>query len=138
MGELKTALINATSRIKSMSLIHELIHINFNLTTIIAKEYLQHLNNYISNLASTNKPIETIIDCTGDLMFNLQTAVPVGVIVNELLLNSVKHAKPLNGKIQCNIKVEKIDDTILINYFDVITSYSIHYTKLYELRPRGD
>jgi len=116
--EIKTALFNASSRINSMSLIHDLIHKNYYAVQISALEYIEHLINYISNFQSDNKKIQTEIVCSKELMLNLQTAVPIGIIINELILNSIKHAKTKENKIVCNISLAKDGKDLFLNYSD--------------------
>jgi len=116
--EIKNALKNTSSRLNSMALIHQLIHNKFSLTTIKAKDYIEHIADYMHDLMSGATKNKIVINCSEDIFFNVQTAVPIGVIINEALINSLKHAVTKNNNIICNINIEKEEDNILIKYFD--------------------
>ena len=51
-----------------------------------------------------------------DIMFD--KAVPVGIILNELLSNSIKHALPLNNSLTIIIAIKRIDNSICLEYSD--------------------
>lgn len=116
--DFKKPIINATSRIKSMSLIHELIHKNYSPGFVSVKEYLMQLKNYILQLSGT-KTITINLNCgKDDFQLDVQTALPIGVILNELLINTIKYAKPKDGKIISEIEFQKNEKKAVLNYFD--------------------
>ncbi len=122
LPEIKTALHSASSRINSMGLIHDLIHSNFSVNSISAKEYILKLTNYIIALGTKSSSMETEIICKSDFFVNIKTAVPFGIIVNELLLNSIKHAKRADGRIVCSIEISKNKNDLFLKYKDNGTS----------------
>ena len=116
--EIKDALINASSRINSMSLIHDLIHRNYSSTAISAKEYINQLAYYIIDLKADQSDVRAAISCPNDLFIDMQMSVSLGTIVNELILNSIKHAKTETGHIECKIEINKIDRFLHLKYND--------------------
>jgi two-component system, sensor histidine kinase PdtaS len=80
------------SRILSMSLIHENLYNTGDLSKVDFKNYLHKLTHSI--IGSNNNSAQNIqiqIDME-DLYFDIQTAIPLGLIINELISNAYKHA----------------------------------------------
>lgn len=83
-------------RVKSMAMIHESLYQTPNLARINFDEYIQNLVSGLFNSYSTNsKLIEPKLDlCRVSL--DIDTAIPCGLILNELVTNSIKHAFSTN------------------------------------------
>ncbi|MDZ7261537.1 MAG: ATP-binding protein, partial [candidate division KSB1 bacterium] len=92
------------NRIKSMALIHEKLYRSQNLAKIDFKEYIHNLTNYLfrSYRAFSNNIVPKIkVD---NIYLGIDTAIPCGLIINELVSNAMKHAFPAGktGKIWIN------------------------------------
>ncbi len=81
-------------RIRSMALIHEQLYQTKDFANINFGEYIKSLANglFISHGVDTNK-IKLNIDIK-DVSFDIENAIPCGLIINELVSNSLKHAFP--------------------------------------------
>jgi len=80
------------NRVEAMSLIHQNLYQSDNLTSISMKNYLEQLMHYLSSsFRSSDKNIQYHIK-TNDIEFDIDTAIPVGLMVNELVTNAYKHA----------------------------------------------
>jgi len=92
------SLSDSQRRIHTMSLIHEQLYHSHDVCKVDFCEYLQRLvvNLYSSSNFNTNQ-IELKLDLQPALL-NIDTAISLGLIVNELLTNSFKHAFPDNLK----------------------------------------
>lgn len=90
----REALVDSQNRIKAMALIHETLYQSENLTGITLRSYVHRL---VRNLLSVHGPrgrsAQILVD-VGDAALDIDTAVPVGLIINELVSNSLKHAFP--------------------------------------------
>ncbi len=88
------------NRVNSMSLIHEQLYTNEDLGRIQASSYIIELGQEL--LISTNVANEISIEYdVQDVFFSLDISVPLGLIINELLINCFKYAFPENkGLIQ--------------------------------------
>jgi len=100
---------NSQDRVKSMALIHERIYNSPDLASVNFEEYVQNLahNLFISRRISSNK---VVLDMNiKNVTVNMNKAVPLGLIINELISNALKHAFPneRKGKLTVSIKKKK-------------------------------
>ena len=77
-------------RVKSMSLVHELLYQSGNLSKVPFKEYIETLASSLRQSYGAHDVLFQIEAESIDLP--VDTAVPCGLIVNELVTNSFKHA----------------------------------------------
>jgi len=89
--ELTRVFKDSQSRIRSMALIHEKLYMSDNLAKINFKEYTNTLarNLYISFRLDKCIEIRTEVE---NIWFNIDTSIPLGLIINELVSNSLIHA----------------------------------------------
>lgn len=81
----------AINKIMSMALIHQKLYQNENLSNIEFEEYTTDLINTILDSANLGKEIK--FDIISEIEeINLEMLVPIGLIINELISNSIKHA----------------------------------------------
>jgi PAS domain S-box-containing protein len=109
------ALFNdSQNRIRSMALIHEQLYRSRSLSAIDSKEYIQMLSSEIMR-SHAHDGILLELDIE-PIQFNIDTAIPCGLIVNELLSNALKHAFPdrKQGIIRIRLKSETINTYLLI------------------------
>lgn len=107
------AIKEAQNRVKSMVLIHQKLYTKDQLVGIETKEYIEDLvQDIVDNQSDTIPNLETQIN-TESVIFSIDTITPLGLIINELITNCIKHAFPkevLNPKISIGFYKEK-------NYF---------------------
>ena len=92
------AVIEAQSRIKSISLIHQNLYQMDNISEINFSNYINQLVTYlyeIYNVSTDQIPIEFNI---AHVVFDIDKAIPLGLIFNELLSNALKYAFPTENK----------------------------------------
>jgi len=99
------------NRIHSIALVHTKLYQSDNFGFVNFGEYLENLVTDLQNIYG-NTGIETEVICE-EINLDLDTAIPLGLIVNELVTNSMKHAFPEtnSGKIHVEIG-RKIDNDI--------------------------
>ena len=90
------------NRIRSMTLIHEKLYRSKDLANIDVAEYIQNLSsNLFRSYNSGRVSLKTHVD---DILLGIDTAIPCGLIINELVSNSLKHAFPdKHGEILVNL-----------------------------------
>ena len=89
--KLKSIFTNSKNRIKSMSLIHESLYNQTNVSQIDFKNYTELLTSEIQNSMQIDKNVQIIIEID-TIYFNLSKAIPCGLIINEVVTNCFKHA----------------------------------------------
>lgn len=90
------------SRVEAMSLIHQKLYQGTDLAVINFEDYLNELIGYFSTINENGKKAVFETSCKG-FEFDIDTAVPLSLIVNELITNSYKHA--FNGVERPNISI---------------------------------
>ena len=106
---------SSQSRIKSMALIHERLYKSENLSEIKAGEYIKNLVEYLEGTyQSPSREIEISTEIK-DHSLDLDVAIPCGLIINELVSNSMKYAFPQNhkGKIKVSLQTDNDENLVL-------------------------
>jgi two-component sensor histidine kinase len=98
------ALKDSQGRIKSMSLIHEQLYQSGNLAAIDFAQYLSNLTNALSQAYTDTVGSVTFKVDAAPVLFRIETAIPLGLVVSELVSNCLKHAFP--GDVGGEIRVE--------------------------------
>ncbi|WP_394759657.1 histidine kinase dimerization/phosphoacceptor domain -containing protein [Flavobacterium sp.] len=91
------------NRIRSMALIHEYLYESENINYVNFEEYINRLSSSLLSSFSgqSDIKIETEIE---NAHFDIETSIPLGLIINELVINAFKHA--FVGKEQGIIKIK--------------------------------
>ena len=128
----KKIIIDSQNRIKSMSLIHQKLYQNKVLTGIETKSYFSDLiENLCDSYGIDTKQIRVKIE---PLFLDVDTAIPLGLICNEIISNAFKHAfKDQNNRLSFTLYLAGEAELIVIikdngkgiaQDFDLENSYS--------------
>lgn len=82
------------SRIKSIALLHEKLYQSKNLSQINFAEYVQQLAVNLFRAYGVNSSAISLKIHVEDVFLDVNTAIPCGLIINELVSNCIKHAFP--------------------------------------------
>jgi len=105
------------NRVQSMSLIHQRLYKGEHLASIEMKAYLINLGEHILDSFGV-KNITYKCEMKA-LELDVDTAVPLGLIVNELVTNSLKYAFPKNKKGRITVHLQqKEQNLLLLEVFD--------------------
>jgi two-component sensor histidine kinase len=88
------SLNESQSRVRTMALVHERIYRSSNLSEINLREYLQFLTRQILQFYNIQHYQVGISVTMDEILTDIDTVTPLGLIVNELVSNSLKHAFP--------------------------------------------
>ena len=86
------AINEGKNRVSSMALIHQNLYQEDNLTGINCKEYFEDLIENLFDSYNIKKDSILLERNISDLNLDVETMVPLGLIVNELISNALKHA----------------------------------------------
>ena len=98
------------NRARSMALIHERLYQATDLKRIDFGEYISALaTELFHTYVSDHGLIELKINVE-DIFLDINTAIPLGLIVNELITNSLKHAFPDGNNGEINVEFGQLDN----------------------------
>ena len=89
----KELFIECQERVKSMAIIHEKLYQSEDFSQINFKEYIQSLASHIFSSYNVSPNVKLILNVKNS-SFEIETTIPCGLIINELITNSIKHAFP--------------------------------------------
>jgi PAS domain S-box-containing protein len=112
------ALEESRNRINTMAMIHQKLYGTESLEKIDIRDYIQ---TFARNLFQATRIEPSRVDLkidVDDVEFDLQQAIPTGMIINELLSNSLKHAFPRNRKGAVHISLHERESLFVLNFKD--------------------
>lgn len=97
------------NRIKSMAFIHESLYQTKNFESVNFSEYITTLSKNLVHTYSINSKNIKLVLTLDKLFLNLDSSIPCGLIINEIISNSLKYAFPDNrdGIIFVTLRVDK-------------------------------
>ncbi|MBD3255957.1 MAG: PAS domain S-box protein [Candidatus Lokiarchaeota archaeon] len=101
---------DSQNRISTMALIHEYLYKSEDLSQIDFKSYVENLIQFLYRSYAISRDrisLETKID---DITFDLNIAIPCGLLITELITNSLQHAFPDDKKGIIRISLHISDD----------------------------
>jgi PAS domain S-box-containing protein len=110
-------MVESQNRIKSMALIHEKLYQTQALARIDAQIYLTELiDNLINSYVPEKKSIDLNLDIE-NIEMDIDTGIDIGLIINELISNSLKYAFPRNyeGEKKLSVIFNKNENTGKLN-----------------------
>ncbi|UWJ22804.1 sensory transduction histidine kinase [Methanosarcina mazei TMA] len=126
-SEVLKAFRESQDRVISMALIHEELYKGEGFETLNFSSYIEELaENLLQTYVVGNLDINLKMNLEENAFFDMDTAVPLGMIVNELVSNSLKHAFPdrKEGEIRIELyKEENGECTKSINEDCKITNF---------------
>lgn len=108
----------AQNRVLSMALIHEKLYQADDLAQINLKEYVNELLGSLIHTYSVRNIIDMRMD-TNINYFGIDTLIPLGLLLNELISNSLKYAFPQTESGIIDIKLTRLNETdCVLDYKD--------------------
>ena len=99
------------SRVASMALIHEKLYKGDDLAQIDLAQYLKELFSELVMLNDVRETIRYRTTIDPGLSLDLDTMVPLGLVLNELITNSFKHAFTDREQGLIDLRVNRVSDT---------------------------
>lgn len=115
--EVKQALEECRERVFSMALVHQKIYNNKRINYLNFKEYVSDLVSESINSIGGKEKVEVEFK-TENVELPLNYAIPCGLILNELITNSFKHAQSTDKKLKLNIGLSYLDGEVGLSVKD--------------------
>lgn len=134
-GELNEVLSELKGRISSIALTHQMLYQKGTSSSVVLCDYLQNLIAQIYT-SYESEHIKVNFSCTNkDFIINIDTAIPLGLLVNEIMTNAFKHAfketpaSPAGRKngiidINANVSFNQVELTIKDNGVGLPENYN--------------
>jgi len=87
----KARLADTENRIRSMALVHEKLYKSADLSKLDSESYIVELAQNLMSAFEFNEEIKLDFDIK-NIKFSIDTLIPLGLIINEAISNSIKHA----------------------------------------------
>jgi PAS domain S-box-containing protein len=100
------------NRIKAMALVHERLYRSGDISRIDLKDYIQYLARELFSFYGVKSQLIRFTINAPAINVNIDTAIPIGLMVNELISNAIKYAFPEGRKGEIVIDITKDKNTI--------------------------
>ncbi len=113
----KRAIKEGQNRVKSMSMIHQDLYQKDNLSGVEMNKYLSALSEDLLRTYQTNDNIQLHTDID-EMMLDVDTVVPIGLIVNELITNCLKYAFDIDQEGTISVRLKEKGKSIVLAVSD--------------------
>ena len=96
-------------RVRAMALVHEKLYQSNNLAQIDFRDYIEHLASSLFHSYSPHTSKVTLRVDIGDVALSVDSAIPCGLIVNELISNALKYAFPDNRQGELIVRLREVN-----------------------------
>ncbi len=127
--EMKSMIKSSQNRVNSMAMVHEMLYMREDLSKIEYRSYVAELSEYlVKSIKGTDNRIKVAIDII-DINLGIDTAIPLGLLINEAITNSLKYGIKDNGEGEINITLKKeTEEDYVLNIGDDGEGYSENIT----------
>ncbi len=116
-GEIADVLVKSQNRIKSIADVHELLYKTRDFGEIKLQDYIGGVVERIASFQDPSISVTYRVDC-GDTTIRMKEAVPMGILMNELVTNSYKHAFSGRSAGAIHIRIRENEDRLICEYSD--------------------
>lgn len=89
--QMKNLIKSSQNRVISMAMVHEMLYMRDDLAKIEYRSYVQELSEYlIRSLKGANNHVKLNIEIN-DIKLGIDTAIPLGLLINETITNALKY-----------------------------------------------
>jgi two-component system, sensor histidine kinase PdtaS len=112
------AIQDSQNRVHSIALIHQKLYSSENITQVDMQSYIPELIDYLNESINGNDNNIVISHNIEPIMLDVSQAIPVGIILNEAITNSIKYSFPDKRKGQIRVNMLTANDVIAIEITD--------------------
>jgi len=114
----KAAILDGKERVQSMGLIHKMLYQQNNFSGINMSEYIEKLiAGLLDSFGKNSDDFELNYDIK-KINLDVDTAIPLGLIINELVVNALKHAYAVTKDPRININLQEINSQLVLQVED--------------------
>ncbi|MCM4169975.1 histidine kinase [Arenibacter sp. TNZ] len=114
--KIKTLIKSSQNRVISMAMVHEMLYMRHDLSKIEYKSYVEELSDYLLRSfkgSDNNISLNIIIP---DIKLGIDTAIPLGLLINEVITNALKYGIKDNEEGEIHIELLKSNDKDYVLY----------------------
>lgn len=90
-SEMKSIIKSSQNRVISMAMVHEMLYMRDDLSKIQYRTYVQELSDYlIRSLKGSDNNVKLTLEVP-DINLGIDTAIPLGLLINEVITNALKY-----------------------------------------------
>lgn len=116
--EIRDYLLKSENRIQSMSVMHQLLQLGESKLEVNMQDYFNGVLNFYSSLLESKPQVKLKVSVPS-VSFHTKLAMPLAIILNELITNSLKYAFPdEKGEIAISLSFEADSDTWIFSITD--------------------
>jgi PAS domain S-box-containing protein len=105
--------VDSQNRIKSMALAHEILYQSENLADINVHKYVANLVDYLVSSTVNLRGLVRVTKDIDDVSLCLDTVMPIGFVLTELVSNCIKHAFPERRQGEIRIVLRSVGERVL-------------------------
>jgi two-component sensor histidine kinase len=107
---IKSILKSSQNRVICMAMVHEMLYMREDLSKIQYRTYVRELCEYlVKSLKGANNKVTLNIDIP-DIELGIDTAIPLGLLINEAITNSLKYGIIDDGEGEIHISIDQEDE----------------------------
>ncbi len=105
--QMKSLIKSSQNRVMAMAMVHEMLYLRDDLTAIDYKPYVFKLTEYlVKSVKGPDSKIKLAIDVP-DIVLGIDTAIPLGLLINETITNSLKYGIQGDSEGEIHIELQK-------------------------------
>lgn len=108
--KVKNLIKSSQNRVISMAMVHEMLYMREDLSKIDYKSYVEELSEYlVKSFKGADSKVKVNINIP-QIELGIDTAIPLGLLINEALTNALKYGIKGNDQGEIHIDLEKTGD----------------------------
>jgi len=113
-----SAFKESQNRIKAMALVHEKLYLSADISRINLEDYIRFLGDSLLEFYGRKGKGVTFTPDIRGILLDINTVIPVGLLINELVSNSLKYAFPGGRKGEISIAIHQKEHLLTLVYKD--------------------
>jgi len=113
------------NRIASMALVHEELYRSDDLSRVDLRQYLEKLARRLAGSLARDAAVDLALDLES-ILLSVDTAIPCGLLVNELVTNALKHGLAGREVLRLAVRARREQDRVLLRVADDGPGFPAH------------